>query len=210
MFLFGYIVSDIRYTGLPTDIIKVVHDESECVLDVPKLIVGLSEAKSYAERNRFEFDILEHTFPDGNMWTFKKTEKREIYEENIDEFKDYVINSVLKAVSYTYINVYRLSYSAFKRLYWILLGNRLNRECNYIFIDREMIYYPLEGGKVIGLSMGLMRYMGLDMDKVIEKIRSGVNNKVVFGSNKKIWNLKDWFRNSEYVIPHLIMNNAIK
>lgn len=54
---------------------KVVDDEKDCVFNVPKLVVGLSLAKKYAERNGFEFDILEHMFPDGNMWTFKNTEK---------------------------------------------------------------------------------------------------------------------------------------
>ena len=85
MFLFGYIISETKYNGLPNDIVKVVGSESECTLDVPKMIVGLSNAKEYANENGFEFDILEHTFPNGNMWTFKKTEKREIYEENIIE-----------------------------------------------------------------------------------------------------------------------------
>lgn len=210
MFLFGYIVSETKYNGLPNDIIKVVENESECTLDVPKLIIGLSKAKEYAQSKGFEFDILEHMFPDGNMWTFKKTEKREIYEENIIEFKNYIIKSISKNINYYYINIYNLKYKDIKRLYNILFNNKFNRNINYIFIDKEMMYYCLENNNVIGISLGLMKYMGIDREKVISKIKSGKNNSIVFSSNKKLWQLKDWFNGMEYIIPSLLTNNTIK
>lgn len=210
MFLFGYIVSETKYNGLPNDIIQVVKNESECILDVPKLIIGLSKAKEYAQSKGFEFDILDHMFPDGNMWTFKKTEKREIYEENIIEFKNYIIKSISKNINYYYINIYNLKYKDIKRLYNILFNNKFNRNINYIFIDKEMMYYCLENNNVIGISLGLMKYMGIDREKVISKIKSGKNNSIVFSSNKKLWQLKDWFNGMEYIIPSLLTNNTIK
>ena len=210
MFLFGYIVSETKYNGLPNDIIKVVENESECTLDVPKLIIGLSKAKEYAQSKGFEFDILDHMFPDGNMWTFKKTEKREIYEENLIEFKNYIIKSISKNINYYYINIYNLKYKDIKRLYNILFNNKFNRNINYIFIDKEMMYYCLENNNVIGISLGLIKYMGIDREKVISKIKSGKNNSIVFSSNKKLWQLKDWFNGMEYIIPSLLTNNTIK
>lgn len=210
MFLFGYIVSETKYNGLSNDIIQVVENEPECTLDVPKLIIGLSKAKEYAQSKGFEFDILDHTFPDGNMWTFKKTEKREIYEENIIEFKNYIIKSISKNINYYYINIYNLKYKDIKRLYNILFNNKFNRNINYIFIDKEMMYYCLENNNVIGISLGLMRYMGIDREKVISKIKSGRNNSIIFSSNKKLWQLKDWFNGMEYVISSLLTNNVIK
>ena len=210
MFLFGYIVSETKYNGLPNDIIKVVKNKSECTLDVPKLIIGLSKAKEYAQSKGFEFDILDHMFPDGNMWTFKKTEKREIYEETIIEFKNYIIKSISKNINYYYINIYNLKYKDIKRLYNILFNNKFNRNINYIFIDKEMMYYYLENNNVIGISLGLMKYMGIDREKVISKIKSGKNNSIVFSSNKKLWQLKDWFNGMEYIIPSLLTNNTIK
>ena len=210
MFLFGYIVSETKYNGLSNGIIKVVKNESECTLDVPKLIIGLSKAKEYAQSKGFEFDILDHMFPNGNMWTFKKTEKREIYEENIIEFKNNVIKSISKNIKYYYINIYNLKYKDIKRLYNILFNNKFNRNINYIFIDKEMMYYCLENNNVIGISLGLMKYMGIDREKVISKIKSGKNNSIVFSSNKKLWQLKDWFNGMEYIIPSLLTNNTIK
>ena len=52
--------------------------------------------------------------------------------------------------------------------------------------------------------------MGIDREKIISKIRNGERNRIVFGSNRKLWNLKDWFKDIEYVIPQLITNNATK
>ena len=210
MFLFGYIVSETKYNGLSNGITQMVKNESECTLDVPKLIIGLSKAKEYAQSKGFEFDILEHMFPDGNMWTFKKTEKREIYEENIIEFKNYIIKSISKNINYYYINIYNLKYKDIKRLYNILFNNKFNRNINYIFIDKEMMYYYLENNNVIGISLGLMKYMGIYREKVISKIKSGKNNSIVFSSNKKLWQLKDWFNGMEYIIPSLLTNNTIK
>ena len=210
MFLFGYIVSETKYNGLSNGIIKVVKNESECTLDVPKLIIGLSKAKEYAQSKGFEFDILDHMFPDGNMWTFKKTEKREIYEENIIEFKNYIIKSISKNINYYHINIYNLKYKDIKRLYNILFNNKFNRNINYIFIDKEMMYYCLENNNVIGISLGLIKYMGIDREKIISKIKSGKNNSIVFSSNKKLWQLKDWFNGMEYIIPSLLTNNTIK
>ena len=73
-----------------------------------------------------------------------------------------------------------------------------------------MMYYCLENNNVIGISLGLMKYMGIDREKVISKIKSGKNNSIVFSSNKKLWQLKDWFNGMEYIIPSLLTNNTIK
>lgn len=165
MFLFGYIVSETKYNGLSDDVIKVVKNEDECIINVPKLIVGLSSAKEYANVHGFEFDILNHNFPDGNMWTFKKTEKRDIYEENIIEFKNYIIKTISEKVNYYYINIYNLRFKDIKRLYDIIFNNKLNRDINYIFIDKEMLYYPLENGNVMGISFTHLKYIGIDKEK---------------------------------------------
>ena len=125
-------------------------------------------------------------------------------------FKNYIIKSISKNINYYYINIYNLKYKDIKRLYNILFNNKFNRNINYIFIDKEMMYYCLENNNVIGISLGLMKYMGIDREKVISKIKSGKNNSIVFSSNKKLWQLKDWFNGMEYIIPSLLTNNTIK
>jgi hypothetical protein len=207
MLLFGYILSDVKYNDMTDDVIKVVNNEEDCTKQVPKLVVGLDKAKEYAKFHGFEFDILEHTYPNGDMWTFKKTEKREFYEEDIKKFKEKLITLISNQVEYYYINVYNLRYSKMKKLYYMLCNNSFKRDKNYILIDKDMLYYPLECGKVIGISFNILKYIHIDKEKIIAKCRKNYYNRVIFSSNKKLWQLNKWFKGKEYVIASLLVNN---
>lgn len=206
MFIFGYIVSDVRYNDFDDDIIKVVNDVDECVNPLPKLIIGLDNAKKYAKDNNLEFDILDHVYSNGDMWTFKKTEKREFYEQNIQEFKDMIVEYQSNNTNYYYINIYSLKYSQFKRLYNIIMNNMLNN----IIIDKEMLYLSINDNDVIGISFNHLRYIGIDKDKIIERLKNGYNNRLYYTTSKNMWKLKDWFNGREYVIAKIFRNNIIK
>lgn len=211
MLFFGYIVSSVKYNDLNDDIVKVVSDLSECSNNnIPKLIIGLNEAKEYANLNNFDFDILNNTYPNGDMWTFKKTEKREYYERDVEEFKKMVVNYQEKDVAYNYINIYKLKYSDIKRLYNIILNNSLKKERNYYIIDRNMLYYPIDDKNIIGISFAHLKYIGVERDKIIEKIKSKEFNKIYFTTSKNMWKLSSWFSNKEYVIASIFERNAKK
>lgn len=209
MLLFGYIISDIKYRDLSEDIVKVVKDESECTLNVPKLIVGLDKAKQYAISHNFEFDILNRLYPNGDMWTFKKNEKREYYEEDILAFQEYIKNTISKNIIYYYINIFNLSITSIKKLYNIVINNKYNRDINYILIDNNMLYYPLNNNKVIGISLQQLRYVGIDKDKIINRIKQNKSNYIYYSSNKKLWEYKNWFNGIEYVIPSILTTNKL-
>lgn len=206
MLFFGYIVSDVKYKVLEDDIVKVVSDVSECTKPLPRLIVGLKNAKKYALDNGFDFDILNHTFPNGDMWTFKRTEKREFYEDDIITFKSKAISMQCDGVSYYYINVYSLRYSKIKSLYNIIMDNKVK----YIIIDNNMFYFAIDVDCVIGISFSHLRYIGIDRDKVINKLKSRANNRIFYTNSKNMWKLKDWFSGNEYVIANIFKKNAIK
>lgn len=209
MLLFGYIISDTKYRDLSEDIVKVVKDESECKLNVPKLIVGLDKAKQYAISHNFEFDILNRFYPNGDMWTFKKNEKREYYEEDILAFQEYIKNTISKNIIYHYINIFNLSITSIKKLYNIVINNQYNRDINYILIDNDMLYYPLNNNKVIGISLQQLRYVGIDKDKIIDRIKQNKSNCIYYSSNKKLWEYKNWFNGLEYVIPSILTTNKL-
>lgn len=209
MLLFGYIISDTKYRDLSEDIVKVVKDESECTLNVPKLIVGLDKAKQYAISHNFEFDILNHLYPNGDMWTFKKNEKREYYEEDILVFQEYIKNTISKNIIYYYINIFNLSITNIKKLYNIVINNQYNRDINYILIDNDMLYYPLNNNKVMGISLQQLRYVGIDKDKIIDRIKQNKSNYIYYSSNKKLWEYKNWFNGVEYVIPSILTTNKL-
>jgi hypothetical protein len=208
MLLFGYIISDVKYNDMQDDVIKVVNNEDDCVKPIPRLVIGLEKAKEYAKNHGFTFDILEHEYPNGDMWTFKKTEKREYYEEDIKKFKEKLIKIISSKVDYYYINVYNLRYSKMKKLYLMIFKNLFERDKNYILIDKQMLYFPLEDRKVIGISFNILEYINIDREKIIAKCRNNYSNRVIFTSNKKLWQLNKWFKGKEYVIASLLVNNV--
>ena len=201
---FGYIVSDSKNKDIDNEIIKVVNDVSECDINAPKLIVGLDNAKEYARENAFSFDILNHTYPNGDMWTFKKTEKREFYDEDIVNYKNMIIKRQLEGINYYFVNLFSLKYSKKKKLF-----NILENKENYIVIDGKMVYIALDFNNVIGISLGQFEYVGISADKVISLLKS-FNNKIYYTSSKNMWKLKDWFNGSEYVISTILFKDKKK
>lgn len=210
MLFFGYIVSSVKYSDLNDDIVQTVSDLSECNNNIPKLIIGLNEAKEYAKLNGFDFNILNNTYPNGDMWTFKKTEKREYYERDIEQFKNEIVKHQEKDVVYNYINVFKLKYNDIKRLYDIIFNNSLNKKTNYYIVSRNMLYYPIDYKNVIGLSFTHLKYIGIEKDKIIEKIRNKKFNKIYYTTSKNMRKLTNWFSNKEYVIASIFERNAKK
>lgn len=203
MLILGYFVTKNKDKYFDEDIFKYVSSEEECVLKVPRIITGLKEAKAYAERNGFEFDILERQFPDGNWWTFKKTEKRDVYERDVMKFKEYIKQKVTDNVNYTYVNVLNLKFSDIKRLYGILIGNSMGRFENYIIIDGNMLYYPIKKGSVMGISLTMMEYVNINKNKVMGLIKSNPHNKIYYTSSRNMRDIKSQFSGNEYVIADI-------
>ena len=203
--ILGYIVSDSANTE-DNRYIRYVKDTNNCKDNLPILVVGLEKAKEYAINNGIKFDILNNTFSDGNMWTFKKTEKRDIYEECFDKFKEYVISSIIKRTLYYYINVGTLAYSQFKKLYNIILNNSLNKEQNCILIDKDMLYCVIGENKVIGISFQITEYLNISKDKIIDKLKSNLRNKILYATSKKMLNLRKLFNGNEFAMVSLIEN----
>ena len=113
----GYIVSTSKIKGLD-DFVGLVNDVSLADPTKPILIVGLENAKKYSDN----FSILNKKLSENVFWTFKKTEKREFYERDVEEFSKYIIQNVLNTIKYYYINIITLRYSKIKRLYNILFS----------------------------------------------------------------------------------------
>ena len=201
MLIFGYVVSEVKYRDLIEDIVQIVYKSSDCVINVPKLIVGLDNSKQYALENNLKFDILNRHFSNGDMWTFKKTEKREYYEEDLLEFKDYIISSIEAQTKYYYINIFKLKYNKIKALYNIFFNNSLNNNLNYYLVDDNMIYTSLKQNKVIGISFNDLNYININKDKIINKLKSKPYNRIIYSTSKNMLDLKNCFRGREYVIP---------
>ena len=85
----GIIFSEKIFKKVPP-YIQVTDDMSLLDSDLPKLIIGLELSKRHIDN----FSIIEKKANDNLYWTFKKTEKRNDYEKDLNNFYKEVIKNI--------------------------------------------------------------------------------------------------------------------
>lgn len=190
----GYIVSDKKINNVK-GFVEVVNDISLADTTKPVLLVGLENAK----KNIKNFSILDKKVNDNLFWTFKKTEKRVDFENDIDYFYNYIINNISRNIKYYYINILKLKYNKIKKLYNILFSG----ERKYIYISNNMLYL-LYNGSVLGISISILEYINVDTKKFFRKLYSNENNIICTNASDCVKSIKSEVGNKKYVIPYFM------
>ncbi len=190
----GYIVTDRKINNVK-DFVGVVNDISLADPTKPILLVGIENAK----KNIKDFSILKKKANDNLFWTFKKTEKRVDFENDIDYFYNYIINNITSNIKYYYINILKLRYNKIKKLYNILFSG----EKKYIYISNNMLYI-LYNGNILGISISIMEYMKIDIKKFFRKLYSNKNNIICTNASECVKSVKAEIGNKKYVIPYFM------
>ena len=190
----GYIVTDRKINNVK-DFVGVVNDISLADPTKPVLLVGIENAK----KNIKDFSILKKKVNDNLFWTFKKTEKRVDFENDIDYFYNYIINNITSNIKYYYINILKLRYNKIKKLYNILFSG----EKKYIYISNNMLYI-LYNGNILGISISIMEYMKIDIKKFFRKLYSNKNNIICTNASECVKSIKAEIGNKKYVIPYFM------
>ena len=195
----GYIVSKAKILDLK-GFVEQVDDISLANSTKPILIIGYAEAKDYAKESGKEFDILNKSLDKNLFWTFKKTESKIDFEKDIIDFYNYIINNIIYNINYYYINIYKLKHNKIKKLYNII--NSKNKK--YIYINSGMIYFLYENKTILGLSLNMLKYAGINPNKIINKIKSNTSNIIYDDDFPLAMELKKEIGNKKYAIPYLI------
>ena len=190
----GYIVSDKKINNVK-GFVEVVDDISLADTTKPVLLVGLENAK----KNITNFSILEKKVNDNLFWTFKKTEKRIDFENDIDYFYNYIINNISRNIKYYYINILKLKYNKIKKLYNILFSG----ERKYIYISNNMLYI-LYNGSVLGISISVLEYINVDIKKFFKRLYSNENNVICTNASDCVKSIKSEVGNKKYVVPYFM------
>lgn len=164
----GYIVSKRKINDV-RDYIGVVNDVKLADPNKPMLIIGFEVAKKYSSN----FSILDKKLSDNVFWTFNKTESRDDYENDIKKFYKHVIEDAIKRIPYFYVNILTLKYQKVKKIYNFLF-NSYNTENKYIYMSNGMVYL-LYNASILGFSLKIMKYCGIDIDKLINKLKEKEN-----------------------------------
>lgn len=191
----GYIVTDRKINGVK-EFVGVVGDISLADPTKPVLIVGIKLAKKYIDN----FSILDKKVNDKLFWTFKKTEKREDFENDINNFYNYIIYNISNSIKYYYINILKLKYNKIKKIYNIIFSS----EKKYIYISNNMIYLLHNEKDVFGISISILEFLNIDIKKLFKKIYSNENNIICTNMSNCVKSIKTEIGNKKYVVPYFM------
>lgn len=145
-----------------TEEYNIVTNIIDIIPNLPTLIIGYE----YVKTNYPNFDITEIKLADNLFWTFRKLEKRDKYERDLDWFLKFSYSNLTKNINYIFIDPL---HNDRKRLIKIIkkvysLKNPitfLNNDFCYIY-DNDLIF---------GLDLNLLKIIGLNTDRVLKKIK---------------------------------------
>lgn len=162
----------------------------------PTLIIGWDEVKSIYGKN---LSILEKKISDNIFWTFDKTERRNDYEKDINAFYCFILKNLIKSIKYKFINTITIKYSLAKR--FINFIN--NDETKYIYIYNNRFVFIYCNGVVCGVSLDDLDYLGININKCIEKLKCNKNNHVVDNDSFLSIKLRRIIGDDKMIIPYL-------
>ena len=191
----GYIISK-RKIKEKVNFVEVV-DNIEKIDEPTKpfIIIGMNEAKKLVD----DFNALEKQLDEDVFWTFSKTERRVDYERDLENFYDYILYKNINNIKYYYINILNIKYNKIKKLINIINS----KDKKYIYISKNMIYIYYNNN-ILGLSIKIMKYINLKIDKIIKKIRNNSNNIIYTNDYFLDERIKNMITNKKYVIPYFM------
>lgn len=190
----GYIVTDRKLNNIE-EFVEQVNSYDDVDPTKPVLIVGWDNAKVFEGYT----NILERRLDDKLFWTFKKSENRSEFERDLDKFYIFVRNNILKNIDYSYIDIFELKYNNLKKLYNIF--NSPDRK--NIYINNGLLYI-LYNRRVLGVSLEVLEYCGINRSKVMALLDSNPSNNLFYNTSRGIGKLSRFLGNKKYAIPYFI------
>lgn len=174
---------------------NVVKSLDQTVQGLPTLIVGWD----YIKKNYPDYNIINRKLSDNLFWTFKKTEKRELHEEDIYHFVESSYKNLIKDVTYTFIDPI-----LFSRKSILKFLKALNKAEKIISYKHDNMVYISFQNYIFGVDLTFTEFIGLNTEKLLSKINKKSNifldkNPIFIEYKKRIENLE----NQVKYIPYL-------
>lgn len=192
--ILGYIVAERKLQKIDS-LVEQVKDISLADSTKPILVVGWENAKKLQGYTT----VLDRRISENLFWTFGKTESRMDFEKDLKQFYDYIYFKILDKVKYYYVDPITLKYSKAK----ILCNIIDSKEEKNIYIHKNMVYMPYKGS-ILGLSLSICKYCGLNINKILGRIRRNRLNKVFDEKHDVPFKLKRMLGNKMYAMPYFL------
>jgi len=146
-----------------SDEFNVVKTLDETTNGLPTLIVGYE----YVNKHYPDFDISNFCLGPDLYWTFKRTERRDKFEEDLNRFIKKVYKNLTNDIVYIFVDPIQ-----YKTKTLIKIVRKIYSLKNIIsFVNGEMIYL-YSGNFIFGIDLKLLKFMSFDIDKIKNKIKS--------------------------------------
>lgn len=146
-----------------SDDFNVVESLGDIIQGLPTLIIGFD----YVNKHYPDFDIMDRCLGDDLYWTFKKTEKRDEFQEGLTWFMSKVYSDLTKEVTYIFVDPIQYNSKTLRKI--IRKINTIEKTTTFFHEDMGYIY----GEKfVFGVDFKLLMFMGLNVDKIKDKIKA--------------------------------------
>ncbi len=177
---------------------NVVKTMDDIIHGLPTLIIGWD----YVDKTYPEYNIMESEIKTDLYWTFKKTEKRDKHDEDIQRFISKTYKNLTKGISYVFIDPLQFNY---KKLVKVI--RRIKSTKNITFINGDMVY--IYSDKIIfGIDLKLLTYIGFDIDKIKLKIKS--SSEVFLDDNKILIEYSKYITALENQVKYIPLLYSIK
>jgi hypothetical protein len=174
---------------------KVVNSLDDIIDGLPTLIVGWDIVKTINPNA----DFIDKKLSENIFWTFKKSERRDIFEDDFYDFNEYCYGLLIKDIEYKFIDLIQLNENELKNTFRFIKKN--GNVVGYLY--NKMLYIFVEK-TIYGIDLNLLKYMDYNTDDVLYKIKSYCS---VFLDNKEILieykDVIDMLNNEVKYIPFL-------
>lgn len=141
---------------------NVVKTMTEVIEGLPTLVIGYD----FVDKAFPNFDITERALKLNVYWTFKRTEKRDKYEEDLSWFISNTYKELTDKLLYVFVDP--IQYKSKSLIKIIRKISSLTKPITYV--NGEMVY--VYGDNIVfGIDLKLLRYMSVDVVKIKDKIK---------------------------------------
>ena len=175
---------------------NIIGSLDDAIVELPTLIVGYD----YVNNNYPDFDITDISLGNNLYWTFKRTEKRDKYEEDLNWFIQKAYKNLVKEIIYIFVDPLqhqpKTLIKIIRKIYSLPnITTYINNKMCYIYSEKL----------VFGIDLKLIKFVGLNLEKVLQKIKkiSGVftTREDLLKEDRRVIQL---LGNKDFYIPFLI------
>lgn len=150
---------------------NVVKSLDEAIQGLPTLIIGWD----FVKKNYPDYNIINRKLSENLFWTFKKTEKRELHEEDIYNFTRNSYRSLISNVEYIFVDPIIL-----KKKSLLKIIRKIYNSDIISYHHNDMLYICVDS-YIFGIDLTLIDFIGLNPNKLVSKINN--RSKVFLSKN---------------------------